>query len=70
MQKLVPEMFKVKIGIAPEIIRDTFQIEDKPYNFGHKFSIKSSNVKFVNYETHTASFCWSQNFARNTTSLL
>lgn len=70
MQKLVTEMVKVKIGIAPEIIRDTFQIEDKPYNFGHKFSIKSDNVKSVNYQTHTASFCWSQNFAHNTTSLL
>ena len=53
-------MFKVRFGIAPEIMKDVFQIEDKPYNPRHKFLIKSNNVRSVNSGTHTASFVGSR----------
>ena len=49
-------MFKVKVGIAPEITRGIFQIKDKPYNLRHKFLVKSNNVRSVNHGAHTASF--------------
>ena len=43
LQKLVMEIFKVKASIAVEIMKDIFQIEDKPY-------------KIYNYGTYMASF--------------
>ena len=47
-------MFKVKVGIEPEILKDIFKIEEKPYNLGNKFLVKSNNVRSVNYGTYTA----------------
>lgn len=41
-------------------MRVIFQIEDKPYNFRHKFLVKSKNVKSVNYGAHTRSFLGSR----------
>lgn len=49
-------MFKVKVGIEPEIMNDIDQSKDKLYNLRHKFLVKSKNVRSVNYGTHTASF--------------
>ena len=37
-------------------MKNIFQIEDTPYNLRHKFLVKSINVRYVNYGTHTASF--------------
>ena len=54
LQKLVTEMFKVKVGIEPEILKDIFKIEEKPYNLRHKFLVKSNNATSVNYGTYTA----------------
>ena len=54
--RLVTEMFKVKVGIAPHIMKDIFQVEDKHFNLRHKFFVKSHNVRPVNYGTHTTSF--------------
>ena len=31
------ENFKVKLGVGPEMMRDIFQIEDKPYALWYKF---------------------------------
>ena len=39
-----------------EIMKDIFQIEEKPYNERHKFLVKSNNARSANYGTHTASF--------------
>ena len=49
-------MFKLKVVIAPEIMTDIFQIEDKLYILRHKFLVKSNNVRSVNYGTQTACF--------------
>ena len=76
LQKLVTEMFKVKVGIALEIINDSFQNEHKPYNLRNKFLVKSNNVRSENYGTHTASFVgpriWNTlpKVCQNTNSLL
>ena len=69
-------MFTVKAGIAPEIMKDKFQIEDKPYNLGHNFLVNSSNVRSVNYGTHTTSLVGARiwdtilEMCQNTNSLL
>lgn len=50
------------LGIALEIVRNVFQIEDQRYSFQHKFGVKSDNVKSVNYVTHMASFTGPRNW--------
>ena len=44
-------MFQAKIGIAPEMMRKIYQIEDKTCNFRHL-----RHLKTVNYGTYTTSF--------------
>ena len=56
LQKLVTELFKVKIGVAPDIMKEIFQVEERPYNFRHNVFVKRHNVKSVRYGTETASF--------------
>ena len=46
-------MFKVNVGIAPEIMKDILQIDETPYNLRHKVLAKNSNVRSVNYGVHT-----------------
>ena len=46
---------KTKTGIKNKLIRDIFQIEYNDNNFQHVLS-KSSNIKFVIYDTHTSFF--------------
>ena len=56
LQKLVTELFKVKIGEAPEIMNEIFQIEERPYNFRNDVFVKRHNVRTVRYGTETVSF--------------
>ena len=56
LQKLVTELFKVKIGVAPEIMKDIFEINESRYNFRHDFLVKRHNVHSVQYGTETAAF--------------
>ena len=56
LQKLVIELFKVKIGVAPEIMNEVFQIEERPYNFRNGVFIRRHNVRTVRYGTETVSF--------------
>ena len=39
LKLLVTEMFKVKIGCAPDIMKEIFEIENRNYNFRHNFLI-------------------------------
>ena len=55
LQVLVTEMFKVKNGIAPEIMNNVFQITESNYNFRKKTQFKTENVKTTHYGTETIS---------------
>ena len=56
LKLLVTEMFKVKIGCAPNTMKEIFEIENRNYNFRHDFLIKRCNIRSVYYVTDTASF--------------
>ena len=55
LKLLVTEIFKVKIGCAPDIINAIFEIDNRNHNFRHDFLIKRSNIRSVYYSTETAS---------------
>ena len=56
LQKLVTELFKVKIGVAPDIMKEIFEVEERPYNLRNNVFVKRSNVRTVRYGTETVSF--------------
>ena len=56
LQKLVTELFKIKIGEAPEIMNEIFQIEERPYNLRNEVFVKRHNVRTVRYGTEAVSF--------------
>ena len=54
LQKLVTEMFKVKIGESPFIMYEIFQIDDSNnFNLRNNSELKSVNPKTVCYGTET-----------------
>ena len=56
LKLLVTEKFKVKIGCAPDIIKEIFEIDNRNYNSRYDFLIKRCNIQSVYYGTETASF--------------
>ena len=48
-QKLVTEIYKMKMNLAPEIIREVFEIVERPYAFRNKLKLKSRKVHSVWY---------------------
>ena len=56
LKLLVTEKFKVKIGCAPNIIKEIFEIDNRNYNCRYDFLIKRCNIQSVYYGTETASF--------------
>ena len=56
LQKLAIEIFKVKLGIAPQIMKNVFPLIDNPYNLRNETKFKSRNVHTVQYGIETASF--------------
>ena len=56
VQKLMIEIFKVKIGIAPELMKEVFDIVDTPYNLRSGTKFKSHLVKTVTYGLETPSY--------------
>ena len=62
-------MFKVNVGIAPEIMKDIFQIEETPYNLRHKVLAKNSNVRSVNYGVHTTDLVATRTGCQKTNSI-
>ena len=54
MHKLFTEI-KINVGITNKLRRNVFQIEYNDNNF-RDASAKSSNIKFLIYDTHTTSF--------------
>ena len=45
LKLLVTEMFKVKIGCAPDIMKEIFEIENRNYNFRYDFLSKRCNIR-------------------------
>ena len=56
LQKLAIEIFKVKLGLAPEIMKNVSPIIENPYGLRNETKFKSRNVHTVRYGIETASF--------------
>ena len=56
LQKLAIEIFKVKLGIAPVIMKSIFPIIENPYDLRNVTRFKSRNVNTVRYGIETDSF--------------
>ena len=56
LQKLAIEIFKVKLGIAPDIMGNVFPIIENPYDLRNEIKFKSRNISTVRYGIETASF--------------
>ena len=78
MKLLVTEIFKVKIGVVPDIMKKIFEIDNGNYScikLQHDFLLKRDNVRSVYYGTNKATFfigpkIWdiSPNGSKDTTS--
>ena len=56
LQKLLIEIFKVKMKLSPEIMNEVFDIVESPY----PLRFKSRNLRTVKYVTETATFVGSK----------
>ena len=50
LQKLATEIFKVKLGIAPDIMKNVFPIIENPYDLRNETKFKFRNVITVRYD--------------------
>ena len=55
-QKFTTEIFKVKLGLALQIMKNVFPIIENPYDVRNKTKFKFKNVNTVRYGIETASF--------------
>ena len=53
LQKLASEIVKVKLGFAPEVMKNVFPIIESSYNLRNETKFKSRNVHTVRYGTET-----------------
>ena len=60
LQRLLIEIFKVKMKLAPEIMNEVFDIIESPYPLRNELKLKSQNIYTVRYETETAAFVGSR----------
>ena len=56
LQRLLIEIFKVKMRFAPEIMNEVFDIIESPYPLRNELRFKSRNIRTVRYGTETAAF--------------
>ena len=56
LQKRDIEIFKVKLGLAPEIMKNIFPIIENPYDLRNETKFKSRNVHTVRYGIESAFF--------------
>ena len=57
LQKLVTEISKVKMNLAPEIMKEVFEIvEGSPYALRNELKLKSRKINCVRYGIETVSF--------------
>ena len=60
LQKLVIEIFKVKMKLAPEIMNVVFDIIERPYPLRSVLRFKSRNIRTVKYGIEPAAFVGSR----------
>ena len=56
LQKLATEIFKVKMNLASEIMKELFEIVEGSYAFRNKLKLKSRKTHSVKYGIETTSF--------------
>ena len=60
LQKLLAEIFKVKMKLAPEIMNEVFESIESPYPLRIESRFKSQNICTVKYGIETAAFVGSR----------
>ena len=53
---LATELYKVRHGLAPELINDIFEKRNVTYNFRKNSTFETRNIKSVYYGSETISF--------------
>ena len=56
LEKLLTEIFKVKMELAPDIMNDVFDIIEWPYPLRNELRLKSQNIRSVRNGIETAAF--------------
>ena len=56
LQKLVTEIFKVKMNLGPEIMKEVFEIVEGPHTLRNELKLKLIKIRSVRYDTETLSF--------------
>ena len=56
LQKLVTEIFKVKMNLSPEIMKELFEIVEGPHALRNELKLKSRKIHSVRYGIETAFF--------------
>ena len=60
MRRLLIEIFKVKMELAPEIMNEVSDIIETPYPLRNELRFKSRNIYAVRYGIETAAFVGSR----------
>ena len=60
LQKLLIEIFKVKMKLAPEIMNEVFDFTECRYPLRNELRFKSRNIRTVRYGIETAAFVGSR----------
>ena len=55
-QVLATEIFKLKNGLAPEIMKEVFEIQNPAYHFRFQASHFKRNVKTIHYGVHSVRY--------------
>ena len=56
LQKLLTKIFKVKMNLGPEIMKEEFGIGEGPHALRNELKLKSRKIHSVRYGIETASF--------------
>ena len=56
LQVLANEIYKVKMGLAPQVVKELFPLSTHAYNLRSTYEFKLENVKTVHYGTESLSF--------------
>ena len=56
LQRLLIEIFKVRMKLTPEIMNEGFDIIESPYPLRNELRFKSRNIRTVKYGTETTAF--------------
>ena len=60
LQRLLIEIFKIKMKLAPEIMNEAFDSIESPYPLRNELKFKSRNIRTVKYRIEAAAFAGSK----------